>query len=318
MSILDAGHFDAHTAYAAINTLRLDDMRPHIYRTHDGGKTWTEIIERHSRRRHRSTSCARTRSSKGLLFAGTERDVYVSFDDGDHWQSLRLNMPATLDPRSDRQGRRSVVGTHGRGFWILDDITPLRQTARRRSLHRRPSLFKPQTAHARSLEHEHRHAAAARRAGGRESAGRRDHRLLPRRGAAGPVTLEILDARASPSAATPAPIPCSRRPDAPVPPYWVRPPQSLLRRRRACTASSGTSTTRLFPVTGGRDVSDCGHLSAIPRPRRPRPGCPRGYTVKLTVNGKSYTQPLTVKMDPRVKTSPAGLAAAVHAFESDL
>ena len=105
VSIVDAGHFDAQTAYAAINTLRLDDMRPHIYRTHDGGKTWTAIVNgipdgapvdavREDPKR------------KGLLFAGTEREVYVSFDDGEHWQSLRLNMPATSIRDVDRQRRR--------------------------------------------------------------------------------------------------------------------------------------------------------------------------------------------------------------------
>ena len=109
VSILDAGHFDAGTAYAAINTLRLDDMQPHIYRTHDGGKTWTEIVNgipdvgpvdvvREDPKR------------KGLLYAGTEREVYVSFDDGDHWQSLRLNMPATSIRDLIDQRRRSGGG----------------------------------------------------------------------------------------------------------------------------------------------------------------------------------------------------------------
>ena len=91
---MDAGHFDAQTAYAAVNTLRLDDMRPHLFRTHDGGKTWTEIDN--GIPDGAATSAIREDPKrKGLLYAGTETQVYVSFDDGDHWQSLRLNMPAS-------------------------------------------------------------------------------------------------------------------------------------------------------------------------------------------------------------------------------
>ena len=115
-----------NTAYAAINTLRLDDLRPHIYRTRDGGKTWTEIVS--GIPDNENVNVVREDPErKGLLFAGTERAVYVSFDDGDHWQSLRLNMPATSVRDLIMKDDDLAVGTHGRGFWILDDITPLRQ-----------------------------------------------------------------------------------------------------------------------------------------------------------------------------------------------
>ncbi|HUR82579.1 MAG TPA: glycoside hydrolase, partial [Thermoanaerobaculia bacterium] len=143
VSILEASHFDANAAYAAINTFRLDDLRPHIYRTRDGGRTWTHItlgipdagivnVVREDPK------------TKGLLFAGTERAVYVSFDDGDHWQSLRLNMPATSIRDLVLHDDDVVVGTHGRGFWILDDIEPLRQNrvVSLNAVH----LFKPQRA----------------------------------------------------------------------------------------------------------------------------------------------------------------------------
>ena len=151
VSIIDAGHFDAQTAYAAVNTLRLDDMRPHIYRTHDGGKTWTEIVNgipdgRAGQRRPR-----RPEDAKGLLFAGTEREVYVSFDDGDHWQSLRLNMPATSMRDLIVKDDDLVVATHGRGFWILDDITPLRQIDEKVA-GADAFLFKPADRHPRALE----------------------------------------------------------------------------------------------------------------------------------------------------------------------
>src|SRR6266852_5596782 len=126
VSIVDAGHFDASTAYVAVNTLRIDDMRPHIYRTHDSGKTWTPITSGISDGAP-ADAVREDPKREGLLFAGTEREVYVSFDDGEHWQSLRLNMPATSIRDVIVKGDDLIAGTHGRGIWILDDITPLRQ-----------------------------------------------------------------------------------------------------------------------------------------------------------------------------------------------
>ena len=123
---IDPGRFDALTAYAAVNTLRLDDMNPHIYRTHDGGKTWKEIVN--GIPGGAPVSVVREDPKrKGLLFAGSETQVYVSFDDGDHWQSLRLNMAPSSVRDLIVKDDDLVVGTHGRGIWILDDITPLRQ-----------------------------------------------------------------------------------------------------------------------------------------------------------------------------------------------
>ena len=91
--MIDAGHFDNNTAYAAVNRFRLDDLRPHVYRTHDGGKTWTEIVK--GLPADPVNAVREDPVRKGLLFAGSERAVYVSFNDGDEWQPLRLNMPAT-------------------------------------------------------------------------------------------------------------------------------------------------------------------------------------------------------------------------------
>src|SRR5207253_9434547 len=93
ISIMDAGRFDANTAYAAVNRIRLDDQHPHIYRTHDGGKTWKEIINGLP---DAPVNVVREDlERKGLLFAGTERAVYFSLDDGDNWSPLRLNMAAS-------------------------------------------------------------------------------------------------------------------------------------------------------------------------------------------------------------------------------
>ena len=126
VSVMDAGRFAPLTAYAAINTLRLDDLRPHIFRTHDGGKTWTEIVN--GIPNGETVNAVREDPKrKGLLFAGTERAVYVSFDDGANWQSLRLNMAVSSVRDLIVKDDDVVAATHGRGFWILDDITPLRQ-----------------------------------------------------------------------------------------------------------------------------------------------------------------------------------------------
>ena len=126
ISIMDASHFDTLTAYAAINTLRLDDMRPHLYRTRDGGKTWAEIVAGIDS--GAITNVIREDPKvRGLLYAGSDRQVWLSFDDGDHWQSLRLNMPGTSIRDLVIKDDDVVIGTHGRSFWILDNVTPLRE-----------------------------------------------------------------------------------------------------------------------------------------------------------------------------------------------
>jgi photosystem II stability/assembly factor-like uncharacterized protein len=146
VSIMDASHFDTGTAYAAVNTFRLDDLRPHIYRTQDGGKTWTHITN--GIPDGGITNVVREDpKQKGLLFAGTEQAVYVSLDDGQNWHSLRLNMPATSIRDLVIKDDDLVVGTHGRGFWILDDISPLRHIARASGFGRTgPYLFPPAQA----------------------------------------------------------------------------------------------------------------------------------------------------------------------------
>ncbi len=147
---IDAGHFDTQTAYAAANTMRIDDLNPHLWRTHDGGKTWTEI-DNGIAPGAVTNSIREDPRQKGLLYASTDTQVWVSFDDGDHWQSLRLDMPAVsvrdLQIKDDSICMCSdlIAGTHGRGFYILDDVTPLRQAAAARNAS--PAyLYKPETA----------------------------------------------------------------------------------------------------------------------------------------------------------------------------
>jgi photosystem II stability/assembly factor-like uncharacterized protein len=304
VSIMEASHFDAQTAYAAINTLRVDDLRPHIFRTRDGGTSWTEItngipdggivnVVREDPRR------------RGLLFAGTEQTVYVSFDDGDHWQSLRLNLPATSIRDLVIHDDDLVIGTHGRGFWILDDIEPLRQVDAR-SADAAAGLFRPQQAWRWRWNTNPDTPLPPDEPAGQNPPDGAIIDYWLKSAASGPVTLEIADGsgnvirRFSSSDLAPA-----VKDEGQIPWYWIRPPRVL----------SGAAGMHRF-------VWDL-HYPPSPAPKpqfsiaavaHETPASPRSpwvmtgdYVVKLTVDGKSWSQPLTVKMDPRVTTSREAL-----------
>ena len=305
ISIIDAGHFDAQTAYAAVNTLRLDDLRPHIYRTHDSGQRWTEI--RNGIPDGETVNVVREDTErKGLLFAGTERAVYVSFDDGDHWQTLRLNMPATSVRDLIIKDDDIVVATHGRGFWILDNISLLRQINPKLA-NAQAFLFRPQTAlRVRWNTNSDTPLPPDVPMGENPPDGAVIDYYLGR-AASGPVTLEIRDSSGQMvhrySSNDPVP---PVDPTLNIPTYWVRPTPSL-------SATPGVHrflwAMHYAPVPG---VKPSYPISAVYRNTPPEPtspwAMPGAYTVVLTVGGKSYTQPLVVKMDPRVKTSTAELA----------
>ncbi|HWQ34280.1 MAG TPA: glycoside hydrolase [Blastocatellia bacterium] len=305
VSLMDASHFDNDTAYAAINTLRLDDLRPHIYRTHDGGRTWKHItngipdgtivnVVREDPQR------------KGLLYAGTEQAVYVSFDDGEHWQSLRLNMPATSIRDLVVKDDDLVVGTHGRSFWILDNITPLRQISDQVAA-ADAYLFKPQLAYRvrRSLNTDTPIPPEEPMGQNPPDGALVDYYL---KSDAGEVTLEILDkqnklVRRYSSKDQPDVIDEKTQP---YPSYWFRPPRVL----SAKAGMQRWSWDLHYPPPTGFPRSY--PMTAIYRDTPPQPVgptvLPGDYTVKLTVDGKSFTQPLTIRMDPRVTTAPAGIA----------
>jgi hypothetical protein len=141
---MDASHTNKKSAYAAVNRIRLDDLHPHIFRTRDGGKTWNEIVN--GLPDDPINVVKEDPICKGLLFAGSERAVYVSFDDGEHWQSLRMNMPATSIRDLVIKDNDLVIATHGRSFWIMDDITSLRQIATGIA-QQNVILYKPETAY---------------------------------------------------------------------------------------------------------------------------------------------------------------------------
>ncbi|MBO0696462.1 MAG: glycoside hydrolase, partial [Verrucomicrobia bacterium] len=303
ISLIEAGHFDANTAYAAVNTMRIDDMRPHIFATHDGGKTWTEIANGVPAGEI-VNAVREDPKRKGLLFAGTEKGVYVSFDDGANWESLRLNLPASSVRDLIVKDDDLVVATHGRGFWILDNITPLRQFNRDR---REDLLFKPQTAsRVRGNLNTDTPLPPDEPAGENPPDGAMIDYFLSK-DATGPVTIEIKDGKGqSVRKYSSTDVPVEANPKRlRIPSYWIRPPQSV-------------------PTKAGmhRFLWDL-HYTPVPNvePQFPMQATyrntppaatspwvtPGDYTVSLTVDGKTFSQPLTVAMDPRVKVSTADL-----------
>jgi photosystem II stability/assembly factor-like uncharacterized protein len=332
---IEAGHFDGMTAYAAANTLRIDDANPHFWRTHDGGKTWTEINTGIAGGAA-ANSIREDPRKKGLLYAATDVQVWVSFDDGDHWQSLRFNMPAIsvrdLELKDDSTCLCAdlVAGTHGRGFWILDDVTPLRQQgdARAAQSSRAAFLFKPGTAvRVRYGMNDPTPWPPEWPAGENPMPGGIiDYNLADN--ASAPVTLEILDGAKvirHYSSADPVMNPhpaldpeaydqvCRKTPSAPdcaLPLYWPGAPIVLSQRAGFHRFSWDL---RMDPIgAGGGGGGGGGAGGAVPHHTYPTVAspwaAPGNYTVRLTVDGKQYTQPITLRLDPRVKTPAPALA----------
>ncbi len=330
---IDAGHFDDQTAYAAANTMRIDDANPHFFRTHDGGKTWTEI-DNGIAAGAAANSIREDPRQKGLLYAATETQVWVSFDDGDHWESLRLNMPAIsvrdLQLKDDSACLCSdlIAGTHGRGFWILDNVTPLRQHAEARAASQ-AYLYRPATAvRVRFGTNDPTPWPPELPAGENPMPGGIiDYYLAS--DAPGAVTLDVLDAAGkvvrsySSDDSVPNPDPatnpeaydlvCHERPTAPycaLPLYWPAPPIALSTKkgmhRFAWDLHFQPVPGLEAPSRGDEDAT-----GAVPHHTYPQPYAPWAppghYTVRLTVNGRAYTQPLTLRLDPRVKTSAVSL-----------
>ena len=303
VTMIEASHFDANSAYASVDRHQLQDFEPYIYRTRDMGKTWQKItrglpagvyvhvIKEDPLRR-------------GLLVAGTERGLHISFDDGDNWQPLQLNMPVTSMRDLEFYGNDLIVATHGRGFWVIDDISPLRQLSD--AVTRDDAyLFKPADAinfiegtdNGTPLQKDE--PAAENPPNGAVI----DYYL--KRNAVGTVTMEILDASGA-AIRTFSSDPNAQRPPtgrggggaaptglARVSPLWQPQPEPLAR-------SAGMHRVVWNPLRE--------------RPRGAPPvdeGGPQDtlyigtFTAKLTINGKSYTQPFTVKPDPRARALPA-------------
>ena len=306
ISSVDASHLDGATAYVALRAA--GEFTPSFYRTHDAGRTWTRIVNG-MRTDQPSGSFAhviRADTKKaGLLFAGTESSMYVSFDDGDSWQSLMLNLPNTSYRDIVVKDNDLVVATYGRSIWILDDISPLRQITP--DIAAEPAhLFKPGDA------------IRVRRDmnGDTPLPPEVPHALNPPLGAViyyllaskptGDITLEISDAAGKVVRhMSSAPIPPITDPPPPVPDFWLEVPKPM-------PTDIGTNRINWNLRYDNPPAFNHNYAQVMGGVPGDTPYTPEGpialpgtYTVKLTVDGKSYTQTVMVKNDPR---SPATLA----------
>jgi photosystem II stability/assembly factor-like uncharacterized protein len=314
---ISASHFDDETAYVSVSRMRIDDMRPYIYRTQNGGATWTGIAAGLPEDSPVDT-VREDPVRKGLLFAGTETEVWFSLDDGDHWQSLQFNLPHTSMRDLAIKENDLIVATHGRSFWILDDITPLRQWKPGEG-RTEPVLFRPGAAvRVRRDTYTDTPMPPDEPAGKNPPDGAVIDYALPE-GTEGPVSLEILDGAghvvrryASTDKLEPTKEEMEKQL---IPLYWLQKP-------RALPASAGmhrwvwdlhyttpTATHYDYPI------------SAVPHqtPREPQGplALPGMYTVRLKADGKVLGESLTITMDPRVKATAADLKA-MFALEQTL
>lgn len=293
--MLDASHFDANTAYAAIDRHRLNDYTPHVLRTRDGGKTWHELDDGLPPDAY-VQAVKQDPGRKGMLWAGTSIGVYVSFDEGDHWQSLRLNMPVVEIRDFAFHGNSVAIATFGRGLWVLDDLNPLHQM--NAVIADSPAyLFKPESAHlqagGRGFSLGDNLAAAPDMdpvqlwsGTPRMQGAIIDYQLKSR--ANGPVSLDILNADGKVirhySSTTKYPEPKPKTLGFPA--VWKTSPAPL-------PASAGMHRfawdLRAIPsgapaLTGmAAFFGGSGHEVL-----------PGQYTVRLTVDGRAYSQPLSV------------------------
>ena len=309
VACLDAGHYSVLTAYAAVNRFRLDDLRPHIYRTRDGGKSWREIVS--GLPESGPVNVVREDPERaGVLYAGTERAVYVSLDDGEHWLPLRLNMPATSVRDLIVHNDDIVAATHGRSFWVLDGINELR---------RFPDadfsgafLVKPGTAwRIRWNQNTDTPLPPDEPAGENPPDGAALDYWLPADVPSLTLTVTDRDGNIVRSvSADDIPEHIDER-ELRIPAYWIRPAQTL-------SAAAGMhrfvwdlhyappeSLPRSFPI------------SAIVHNTPSQPlgpwVLPGEYTVSLNVNGRKIAQPLTVRMDPRIPES-GGFPSDQHEY----
>ena len=314
VAIVEASPHDANTAFAVVKVRR--DDHPYIFRTRDAGKTWTKIVTGLAE----DVPAEGVREDvkrKGLLFAGTERAAYVSFDDGDRWQTLQLNLPASPVTDFAVHGDDLVASTFGRGLWILDDITPLRELSVK--VTSAPVyFFKPQIAlRIRWDNHEETPLSPEFPASPNPPDGAILDYFL-KTSARGEVTLDLLDPKgnrirhySSDAPALPALV--GNAPDV-----WFAPPAVLPSspglHRFVWDLRAEDPLTLTYGYFGGKldyieyTLPDHSVPGMTPRQQPPGPLVPPGsYTAILKVDGKEYRQPLQVALDPRVHTSQSDL-----------
>src|SRR5262249_51674207 len=312
--IIEAGRHDAATAYAAL--IVPQNMHAYLYRTHDAGRTWQPIGEGLP-----DTAFARVVREdpvrRGLLFCGTERGVYLSFDDGDRWQSLQLNLPSSSMRDLVVHGNDLVLVTYGRGIWILDDITPLREAGRTGS---DLGLLRPAVAvRARWGVNSDTPLPVETPTPPDPPPGAGGRYLLPS-GPAGepPPTITAPRGRAVRSSSSVAPPPPALL--ANVPSYWFAPPPILTKNRGhnrfAWNLRYPPPRVLPFGYFGGLlqfveyTLADHAIPGATPREQPEGPlVLPGEYTIELSGGGRRDRKTLVVRPDPRVKASAAELAA---------
>ena len=282
--MIDASHTDANTAYAAAERHQLEDYEPHVYRTRDAGKSWQAITNGLPPGVYVQT-IKEDPVKPGLLFCGTERGVFVSFDAGDRWQPLQMNLPPSSMRDLAVKDNDLIVATHGRGFWILDNITPLRQVAAAAAAGG-AFLFKPADAHLLPEPSEQGTPLPKDEPVAENAPWGAIIDFYLKGAPSGPVVLEIADASGT----------VIRRyasNDAPQPPD----PEKL------AVQTVWAPPGRPLPATPGmhRWVWDFRGPPVAGR-QGPRPGAvvnPGTYTVRLTADGRTLTESLAIKRDPR-------------------
>jgi photosystem II stability/assembly factor-like uncharacterized protein len=310
VSSLDLSPSDPGTAYAAIDTHRLDDFRPHLYRTHDAGRTWKEITSGIPAGQYTSVLRADP-IRKGLLYAGTIGGVFVSFDDGDHWQPLQLNLPTAWVGDLQLRGADLVAATNGRAIWVLDNVAPLRQLSA--AVAAEPAHLFPPPVAVRVRRNENRDTPLPPETpmGANPPPGAVVDYTLARR-ASGPLVIEIADAggrvlRRYASNDQPEKIPARQY----FADEWLKP-------ATAPPTSAGHHRI-LWDLRGPRPRAESYNYSIAAIHGEDTPAEPEGplaapgrYTVRLTVDGKTLTQPLTLEPDPRVQTPAADIVKQVE------
>ena len=314
--LIEASAVDAETAY--VIAAAFGDSIPYVYRTHDAGKTWQKIVSGLP-----ESSLARVVREdpvrKGLLYAGTETGAYISFDGGDHWQPLQLNLPTTSVRDLNVHGNDLVAATYGRGLWILDDLSPLRQIKDETRESR--GLYQPATAvRARWDNHPDTPLSIDLAHGDNPPEGAIIYYYL--KSPAKEITLEIRDARGEVVRRFSSKAPPAEQRPKNAPDYWFATPEVL-------TANAGLNRfvwnlewphpDTLAYNFRGRPIDYIeytmpDHAIAGKTPINQPPGplaAPGRYEVVLTVDGKTYRQPLTVTLDPRVRVGPGDLEAQV-------
>jgi len=294
ISLIEASHFDPAAAYAAVDRSRLDDQTPYVYRTRDYGATW-QLITNGIAANAFLRGIREDTERKGLLFAGTELGIYVSFDDGGVWQSLQLNLPMTSVRDLTIHGDDLVVATHGRSFWILDDITPLRQAL---DAEKDNTFWLYHPARAYRIDNDSFPGTPLPpeepTAENPPAGAILDYFL---KSSASTVSLEIFDAQQNLVHKFSSQDKHSeKRPPLPIGERWFPKPEVL---------GTNPGLQRFvwdlsWSSSGGPGVDE---ESEFRNPRGPKvvPGI---YTVRLTVDGKTQTQPLEVVMDPRSAATP--------------